>query len=126
MKNTRLIVLSTALTGLLGSAAGRGVAQPVPPPPPGLPAPPMPDLHVRIVPEAPPAPRHEVVVERPGPHHVWVKGYWHHGGDAWVWMPGRWVEPPRHHAHWVVAHYGKVHGGWRYVPGHWSYEHVVY
>ena len=120
MRNLRAFLIATTFTGLLGSAA----AQPLPPPPPGLPAPP--DLHVRIVPSAPPPVRHEVVVVRPSHNHVWVKGYWHHGGDAWAWRSGTWVVPPRHHAHWVVAHYYKVHGGWRYVPGHWSYEHVIY
>jgi hypothetical protein len=126
MKNTRLVFLSTALAGMLGAAAGPGSAQPLPPPPPGLPAPPMPDLHVRIVPSAPPPVRHEVVPERPSHHHVWVGGYWHHDGETWAWRHGVWVEPPRHHVHWVAAHYKKVHGGWQYVPGHWSHEVVIY
>jgi hypothetical protein len=122
MRNLHKTLLATAFTGLLGAAAP-GVAQPVPPPPPGLPAPP--DLHVRIAPVAPPAPRHEVVVVRPSPQHVYVKGYWHYGGNEWAWTPGAWVAPPRHNTHWVVAHYKKVHGGWQYVPGHWSHEHVI-
>ena len=102
------------------------VSQPLPPPPPGLPAPPLPDLHVRIAPTYPPARHHEVVTVRPGPHHVWVNGYWHHTGHDWSWNHGAWVEPPRAHVHWVSPRYVKVHGGTRYIPGHWSHEQVIY
>src|SRR5512140_1374374 len=104
MRNLRAFLIATSFTGVLGAALPGG-AQPVPPPPPGLPAPPVPDLHIRIAHSAPPAPRHEVVVVRPSKRHVWVKGYWHYAGDDWTWRPGAWVEPPRHHAHWVSAHY---------------------
>lgn len=115
--------MATAFTGLIGAAGARAEfpAPPLPPPPP-LPG----DLHVRIVHEAPPPVRHEVIVARPSGHHVWVKGYWHHADAGWAWVDGRWVEPPRAHAHWVSAHYRHVSGGWRYVPGHWSYQRVVY
>ena len=117
-----LLVLSTGVP-FLGTAS----AQPLPPAPPGMPAPPMlGDLHVRIVPEAPPPPRHEVVIVRPGQRYVWVKGYWHHTGQEWSWSDGRWSEPPRAHSRWVGARYKKVHGGTRYIPGHWSHEHVIY
>lgn len=81
---------------------------------------------MRIVDEGPPRPRHEIVLARPSRHHVWIRGYWHHGHRGWVWVSGRWVEPPRHHAHWVAAHYRRTHGGWRYTPGHWSFETVIY
>ena len=113
--------MATVFAGLLGSGAARA-GFPPPPPPPPLPG----DLHVHIVSEAPPPLRHEVVIARPSDHHVWVSGYWHHGGPGWVWVSGRWVVPPRPHAYWVSAHYGHVSGGWRYVPGHWSYERVVF
>ena len=123
MRKTRHFTLSAALLALATSVpfAGMAIAQPHPPEPPGFG-----DLHVRIVPEAPPPRRHEVVIERPGPNHVWIKGYWHHTGQAWNWNDGRWSEPPRAHAHWVVAKYQKVSGGTRYIPGHWSHEHVIY
>ncbi len=86
----------------------------------------MGDLHVRVVPNAPPERRHEVVTVSPGPHHVYIKGYWHHTGQDWNWSDGRWAEPPRSHSHWVVASYHKVQGGTRYTPGHWSHEKVIY
>ncbi len=86
---------------------------------------PMPDLHVRIVAEAPPPRRHEVESDRPDHNHVWARGYWHHSGDAWAWNDGRWTEK-RAHAHWVNASYKKVKGGTRYTPAHWSNEKVIY
>jgi hypothetical protein len=85
---------------------------------------PMPDLHVRIVTEAPPPRRVEVETARPGPHQVWLRGSWHHSGEAWGWNEGRWSEP-RAHAHWVNASYRKVKGGTRYTPAHWSNEKVI-
>jgi hypothetical protein len=107
--------------------AGTAGAQPQPPMPPGMSAPPMPgDLHVRIVPQAPPERRHEVRPERSDPNHVWVGGFWHHTGQEWSWNDGRWYAPPRHHAHWVAPKYKKVKGGIRYIPGHWSHEKVIY
>ena len=69
------------------------------------------DLHVRIVDSPRPALRHEVRTERPGRHHVWQGGYWHHTGSEWNWNDAR---------------YQKVHGGTRYIPGHWSTERVIY
>jgi hypothetical protein len=122
MRNIRAFLIATAFTGIVGAGAARAEfpAPPLPPPPP------LPDLHVRVVHEAPPPVRHEVVVARPSHRHVWVRGYWDHDGHAWTWRSGRWIEPPRHHAHWVSAHYRRVHGGWRYVPAHWSYERVIY
>ena len=128
MRKVRNFTLAAAIlvfaTGV--SFAGTASAQPMPPGMGGAPMPPMPDLHVRIVTEAPPPRRHEVVVVSPGPHQTYIKGYWHHSGEAWAWSDGRWSEPPRKHAHWIKANYKKVKGGTRYTPGHWSYEKVIY
>jgi hypothetical protein len=129
MRKARRFTLSAAILVLATGVpfAGTAGAQPHPPVPPGLPAPPMlGDLHVRIVQEAPPPRRREVVIERPGPRHMWIKGYWHHTGQQWSWSDGRWSEPPRAHARWVSPRYQKVRGGYRYIPGHWSHEHVIY
>jgi hypothetical protein len=129
MRKIMHFTLSAALLVLATGVpfAGTAGAQPQPPRPPGSPALLVPgDLHVRIVQEAPPPLRQEVVTERPGPNHMWIKGYWHHTGQAWGWSDGRWSEPPRAHAHWVAARYQKVRGGTRYSPGHWSHEHLIY
>jgi hypothetical protein len=55
----------------------------------------------------PPPPRHEIVVVRPGPHYVWVRGYWdwRPAYYDYVWVPGYWARPPRPHAVWVAPRY---------------------
>lgn len=68
----------------------------------------------------PPAPRHEVIITRPGRDHVWVPGYWSWDGGAYVWVGGSWQLPPRRHARWVPGRYRHFrHGGWEWIPGHW-------
>lgn len=71
---------------------------------------------VRIGPPAP-------IVERPGPPprtgFVWVGGYHRWNGQRYVWVPGRWVRPPRPHAVWVPAHWVPRRGGYVFVRGHW-------
>ena len=131
MREPRNFALAAAILVFAAgvSFARTASAQPHPPMPPGMGSLPMPgDLHVRIVAEAPPPRRHEVRIESPGPHHTYIKGYWHHSGDAWAWSDGRWAERPHGHAHahWVNAQYRHVKGGTRYTPGHWSYEKVIY
>ena len=127
MRTAGFVPLSAALLILATGVpfAGTVAAQPHPPPPPGMASMPMPDLHVRVVTEAPPPRRVEVETARPGPHQVWLRGSWHHSGEAWGWNEGRWSEP-RAHAHWVNASYRKVKGGTRYTPAHWSNEKVIY
>lgn len=128
-KRTTPFTLSAALFVLAVGVpfAGAANAQPQPPLPPGMPAPPMiGDLHVRIVPNAPPRRRHEVRGERPGPHHIWRGGFWLHTGSDWAWNEGGWVERPRARAYWVAPRYKRVRGGYQYIPGHWSHEHVIY
>jgi hypothetical protein len=128
MRKNQHFTLSAAFlvlaTGVL--FAGTAIAQPQPPMPPGMSAPFMPgDLHVRIVPQARPALRHEVRTERPSPNHVWVGGFWHHTGTDWNWNDGRWAERPQPKARWVAPRYQKAKGGTRYSPGHWSHEHLI-
>jgi hypothetical protein len=72
-----------------------------------------------IIREEPPQFREERMPPRPGRDHVWVSGYYEHRGDHYVWIPGRWEDPPRGHHEWVPAHYDRVRDGWRYVPGYW-------
>ncbi len=129
MRKTKHLTLSAALLVLAAALpfAGTAIAQPHPPVPPGMPAPPMMgDLHVRIVPQAPPERRHEVRIARPGPNHVWQGGYWNHTGTDWSWNDGRWFERPRARARWIAPRYQRVRGGTRYYPGHWSHERLIY
>ena len=74
------------------------------------------DLDINV---APPAPRYERVVVRPG--YVWTPGYWRWDGHGHhVWVGGIYVrERPGHH--WVPAHWVQgPRGGWHFVGGHWD------
>jgi len=66
----------------------------------------------------PPPVRVEVVPGAPGPGYVWVNGYWNWNG-AWVWVPGRYVFPPRPHLVWVPGVWIHERHGWRWHHGHW-------
>ena len=69
---------------------------------------------------APPRPVHVGVMgQAPGPGFVWIEGYHAWRGEAYVWVPGRWVRPPRRHARWIRPRYRHVRGGWVFVPGRW-------
>ena len=52
---------------------------------------------------APPAPREEYVVYRPGS--IWVHGHWAYDGGAWRWHGG---------------HYEAARPGYVYREGHWG------
>jgi hypothetical protein len=75
---------------------------------------------IRVV-VAPPAPRIEVPVPRPGPYHVWQPGVWvWHTEGRYVWHPGRWVLPPQGKTVWVRDEWVSYGGAWHMVPGHWQ------
>ncbi len=75
-------------------------------------------VYVRI---GPPPPRHEVIVTRPSPRHVWVAGYHRWDGRAYVWVPGAWTVPPQPYYHrWVAGHWRETPHGWIWVEGHWA------
>ncbi|WP_321473092.1 hypothetical protein [uncultured Paludibaculum sp.] len=67
----------------------------------------------------PPPPPREVVVVRPGRHHVWVPGFysWNRGG--YVWTNGYWAVPPRGRAAWVPGRWAPRRGGYVWVGGYW-------
>jgi hypothetical protein len=75
------------------------------------------EIVVRIAP-----PR--MVIERRGPrpsrNHVWIQGYHNWDGGHYVWVQGRWEQPPRMRAHWVAHHWVHRNGGYVLVEGHWS------
>ena len=72
---------------------------------------------------APPRPaRVGVVGVAPGPGYVWVEGYHEWRGNAYVWVPGRWLLPPGPRARWIAPRYRHVRGGWVFVPGRWQYR----
>jgi hypothetical protein len=74
-----------------------------------------------VVRVAPPAPIVETVPPPPPEHADWV---WHGGyhrwdGTGYVWVPGRFEEPPRRGAVWVPGHWDHRGGGWVWREGHW-------
>ncbi|HEY0782504.1 MAG TPA: hypothetical protein VGE98_08625 [Thermoanaerobaculia bacterium] len=68
---------------------------------------------------APPPLQADVVIERPGPDHVWIAGHyeWTDERHDYVWTPGRWERPPHSGAVWVPPHYDERDGS--YVSGYW-------
>lgn len=56
-----------------------------------------------LVAEAPPPPREEIVVARPG--FIWIHGHWNHAGGHWLWRPG---------------YYERVRPNMVYVEGRWE------
>jgi hypothetical protein len=68
---------------------------------------------------APPAPIVEVRPVAPEPGVVWIDGYYRWDGHGYVWVPGRWVHPPRVGAHWVAGRWVHNGRGWYSVAGHW-------
>ena len=74
------------------------------------------DVIVRI---GPPAAIVETRPIRPGPGYVWIMGYHRWDGNAYVWVPGHWVVPPRPGARWIAHRWVRRHGGWVLVEGYW-------
>jgi hypothetical protein len=64
----------------------------------------------------PPAERVEVIPARPREGYVWIKGHWLRRDGNWVWVGGRWDNPPRPGGAWVRGQYNR-RGEW--VEGHW-------
>jgi hypothetical protein len=67
----------------------------------------------------PPVARRVVVGTAPGPGYVWTDGYYDLRGRRWVWIPGRWVRPPRARAVWAPGYWAPHRGGWRFRAGYW-------
>ena len=68
-------------------------------------------------PTNPPAAKAETKGKAPSAGAVWVAGFWDLRGDpnsaaraGWVWLPGRWIDPPVPHARWDPGHW---------IPAHW-------
>ncbi|HEV7509813.1 MAG TPA: hypothetical protein VGS07_33380 [Thermoanaerobaculia bacterium] len=71
----------------------------------------------------PPVLRQEVVVARPGPDFVWVRGHydWVGGPRGYVWLPGAWVRPPHARAVWVAPRYERRGRHHFYARGYWKF-----
>lgn len=70
--------------------------------------------------EAPPPMRREVIIERPGPDYVYIRGYWIYGHDGrYAWVPGHWARPNGRRHRWVDGRWVRDRHGWYYIEGHW-------
>ncbi len=104
MRRLRIFLMSLALVAALFTAqtamAGVGVY-----------------FGIRV---GPPPPRHEIVVARPYPSAVWVRGHWRwvHGPRHYVWVRGHWVRG-RPGYMWRDGYWEHRHNGWGYVEGRW-------
>lgn len=67
----------------------------------------------------PPPPVREVYGVAPSPGVVWVPGYYTYGRNAYTWVPGRWVRPPRPRSVWVPGYWRQHRGNYHFVPGRW-------
>jgi hypothetical protein len=77
---------------------------------------------VIVAPNPPPEPRVEVRPPPPGPTVVWVGGNWRWNAAEHnhVWVPGKYVEPPRAHAAWVPGRWIHRPDGWVFEDGRWD------
>ena len=75
------------------------------------------EVFVRISP--PPPLNAQIVGVAPGPRHVWIPGYQSWNGRAYVWVPGRWIVPPRAGVVWIPPRWVPRRGGYVFVPGYW-------
>jgi hypothetical protein len=83
-------------------------------------------VHRTQAPTNPPAARAETRGRVPSAGAVWVAGFWDLRGDpnsaaraGWVWVPGRWIEPPVPDARWDPGHWGWSDDWYTWIPAHW-------
>jgi hypothetical protein len=72
-----------------------------------------------VVTVPPPPPNQEIIVERPSPVHVWIRGFWEWRAGRHVWIAGHWELPPREHAVWVEPRWEQRGNGYVFVQGFW-------
>lgn len=79
-------------------------------------------LDVNLILNAPPPPRHEVIIERsrPGPDYVWINGYWGNNHGRQEWVAGHWARPPHARAVWVEPRWERRDRGYVFVNGYWG------
>jgi WXXGXW repeat (2 copies) len=72
-------------------------------------------VYVRVRPARP----HYERVVAPSPRHVWIDEEWEPRSGSYVFVGGRWAEPPHPHFRWVPGHWKATRHGDIWVPGHW-------
>jgi hypothetical protein len=55
----------------------------------------------------------------PSHKHIWIDEDWEARGNDYVFVGGRWAEPPRDNDVWIAGHWRRRHHEWVWIPGHW-------
>jgi len=55
----------------------------------------------------------------PGRDYKWIQGHQMWNGGGYVWVPGRWEQPPRPRARWEAHRWKHQKGSWVFVEGRW-------
>ena len=97
-KSFTLLPLAGLVLAACSSRAAVGYYRPLPPPPPRA---------------------FGVIGRSPGPGFVWLDGYHDWYGNRYVWVPGRWVRPPRASAVWVPGRWAPRGRNHVWVRGYW-------
>jgi WXXGXW repeat (2 copies) len=71
-----------------------------------------------IIRERPVRPRYERVVA-PSPRHIWIEEEWEPRGATYVFVGGRWAEPPAPGMEWIPGHWAQRPRGEVWIRGHW-------
>ena len=78
------------------------------------------EVHVNVyVPTRPPVAIIETRPIAPARGYVWIPGYHRWDGRAYVWVGGRWDEPPRGHRRWAAGQWRHHRNGWYWSEGRW-------
>jgi hypothetical protein len=51
---------------------------------------------------------------------VWVPGHWSWEHDQYVWVGGKYMEPPPERAAWVAGRWVEQPNGYGWVEGRWD------
>jgi hypothetical protein len=71
-----------------------------------------------IIRERPVRPHYERIAA-PSPRHVWIEEEWEPRGGRYVFVGGRWAEPPHPGLAWIPGHWAARPRGEVWIPGHW-------
>jgi hypothetical protein len=69
---------------------------------------------------APPPLPGEEQPELPQDGELWTPGYWYWRDQAYFWVPGAWVRPPRVGLLWTPAYWGSAGTVFVFHPGYWG------
>ena len=77
---------------------------------------------VIVAPNPPPPPQAETPPPPPGPSVVWTPGHWNWNRDThgYVWIGGKYLEPPRARAAWLPGRWAQRPEGWVWQEGRWD------